>query len=190
MATTNVFLTFDKDMFKKRASISDFEPNPAQAYGTNSENVPGAIEVLSFSFSIDQVVSEDADGRQGIVERIQRGDVEIEKAADSRSPKLFIYCCKAVMFEKAELKIFGPRVDKPYLIYEMKGVRISKYAASGGSSLATEKIGLRFGQMKVKFDNAGIGTARNGNSRVGKVEYTWNWTMEVPGFSPLPPGTI
>lgn len=189
MATSNVYLTFDESMFDIRSDGANSN-NPSSDYGTNAKNAAGAIEVLDFSFGITQVVSEDEDGRQGVVERIERGDVEIEKAVDARSPKLFIFCCKAVMLSEAKLKIFGPRLDKPYLTYSMKGVRISKYEASGGSELATEKIGLRFSQMKVKFDNAGIGSARNGNGRTGTVEYTWNWTMDVPGATPVVPGFI
>ena len=94
------------------------------------------------------------------------------------------------MISEAKLKIFGPRHDKPYLTYKMKGVRVSTYEPSGGEKLAVEKIGLRFDQMSVKFDNAGIGTARNGNGRAGTVEYTWNWTMDVPGFSLMPTGYV
>lgn len=188
MPVTNVYLTLNESMFTETSAGDAL--NPSAAYGTTSGNAAGAIEVLNFTFKIEQIVSADEDGRRGVVERIQRGEMEITKACDSRSPKLFILCCKAVMISDAKLKLFGPRSDKPYMEFKMQGVRIASYEPTGGAEFATEKIALRFDQMKVKYDNAGIGTSRNGNSRAGTVEYTWNWTMDVPGFSIMPPGLI
>lgn len=190
-APSNVFLTLSESMFEEISDTSSTTgTSPSSAYGTGAKNLPGGIEVLSFGFSIEQIGSEDEAGRPRNVEKIARSDLEITKAADSRSPKLFIMCCRNEMISNAKLKIFGPRYDRPYLTYEMQGVHISKYAPSGGGDLTTETIGLRFNQMRVKFDNAGIGTSRNGNGRAGTVTEEWNWIMEVAGFTPVPTGTV
>ena len=175
MATSNVYL----EIYETLGSS-----DPLGTSGT--ENSSGSIEVLDFSFTIEQKYSSEEDGRAGFVERVDKTPLTITKAADKISPKLFGFCCKGNMLYKIELKIFGPRPDKPYLVYTMQNVRICKYEPSGGEDLTTEKIEFNFGQMNVKFDNAGIGTARNGNSSYGGLDYTWNWIMHVPGFTPMP----
>ena len=175
MATSNVYLTI------KETLGAD---NSLGASGV--VNATSGIEVLEFSFAIEQQMSSEEDGRAGFVERVDKTALSIKKAADYSSPKLFQFCCKGSQLYLARLHVFGPRTDREYLVYEMQNVRISKYAPSGGEDLVTEEIEITFGQLSVKFDRAGIGTARNGNGQYGSVEYAWNWVLHVPGFTPMP----
>ena len=61
MATTNVFLIMSEPMFKQRGvlpSDGSLDTKPASAFGTNAANRMGAIEVLNFTFKIEQIGSE------------------------------------------------------------------------------------------------------------------------------------
>ncbi|HBN77337.1 MULTISPECIES: type VI secretion system tube protein Hcp [Rubinisphaera] len=170
MATSNVYLILSEKLFDETTDGK---------YGTTAINRPGAIEVLNFGFSINQVGSEDP-GRPRSVEKIDRTDVKITKAVDSRSPLLFKYCCQGSFIGAAEIQCFGPDPSTPYLVYRMQFVHISSYTPSGGGDVPTEEIGLRFGEMGVRWNDAGIGSERQGNSKTGTLHSNWSWVMEWP----------
>ena len=180
MATTSVFLIFSESMFKQRSGTAT-ATQPDSDYGSNAANRAGAIEVLDFSFKIEQIGSEEG-GRPRSVETVVRSRFVFEKAVDARSPKLFKYCCEGELIWQAECQIFGPNPNVPYMVYHMGHVHVSSFEPSGGSSLATEKIELTFGEMAVKFDNAGIGAVKHGNSRTGSVTAKWSWVFDVRGL--------
>jgi type VI protein secretion system component Hcp len=184
MATTNVFLIMSEPMFKERGALptdGSHDTKPASAFGTNAANRMGAIEVLSFGFKIEQVGSEPS-GRPRSIESVARSRFTFEKAVDSRSPKLFKYCCEGELIWQAECQIFGPNPGIPHTVFHMGHVHVSSYEPSGGTALATEKIELTFGEMAVKFNNAGIGDAIHGNSRTGSVMTKWSWILDVQGL--------
>ena len=147
-------------------------------YGTGVDAIPGAIEVLEFNFDIKQIGSEEG-GRPRSIEDIQRSEFRFKKPLDCRSPKLFKYCCEGAFIGAAELQIFGP-TSKPYLTYRMTYVHVSSYEPSGGEDLATEWIGLKYGQMAVKWDESGIGEAKHGNAKTGVVINRFSWVMQAP----------
>jgi type VI protein secretion system component Hcp len=180
MATSNVFLIMSEPMFKERSGEGTLN-NPSSAFGTNAANRAGAIEVLNFTFKIEQIGSEQS-GRPRSVEAVARSRFVFEKAVDSRSPKLFKYCCEGELIWQAECQIFGPNPGVPYLVYHMGHVHVSGYEPSGGTSLPTEKIELTFGEMAVKFNNAGIGADVHGNTRTGSVLTKWSWLLDVQGL--------
>ncbi len=180
MATSNVYLILSETMFKER-SADGTQTDPAAAYGTNAANRKGAIEVLDFGFSVEQIGTEPS-GRPRSIEAVTRSRFTFEKAVDSRSPKLFKYCCEGTLIWQAECQVFGPVGNKPYLVYHMGHVHVSKYNPSGGSKLPTETIELTFGEMAVKFDNAGIGGSKHGNTRTGSVTTKWSWILDVQGL--------
>ena len=182
MATTNTFLILSESMFKgidPAAALSD--NSPASAYGTTAKNLPGAIEVLEFGFKVEQVGSEQS-GRPRSIEAVKRSRFTFKKAVDSRSPKLFKWCCDGTLIWQAQCQVFGPVKGTPYVTYHMGHVHISSYSPSGGGSLPTETIELTFGEMAVKFNNAGIGEAKHGNSRTGSVKTKWSWIFDVEGL--------
>ena len=185
MAVTNVYLILSEPMFGVRGALKDDgseDKSPATAFGTNIARRQGAIEVLDFTFSIDQIGSEPS-GRPRSIEAVTRSNFVFTKSVDSRSPKLFRYCCEGTYIAKAECQIYGP-ADEPYLTYHMAHVHVGSYSPSGGSSLPMETIGLTFGEMAVKFNNAGIGEERHGNTRTGTVVTKWSWVIDVPGLDP------
>lgn len=184
MATTNTFLILSEDMFKglsNQPSADDAMRNPSQSYGTFSKNLPGAIEVLEFGFKIEQIGSEQS-GRPRSVESVERSRFTFKKAVDARSPKLFKWCCDGTLIWQAECQVFGPVPNTPYLTYYMGHVHISSYEPSGSDDVPTETIELTFGEMGVKFNNAGIGGATHGNSRSGSVQTKWSWIFDVEGL--------
>ena len=171
MATSNVYLSFTReDMFNSATK---------DAHGTGSVSHPGAVEVLSYSFAINQIGSEEP-GRPRSVEKVARSPLTIVKAADSRTPRLFRYCVRGEFITKARLQVFGPDPTKPYLTYTFSYVHVSSFEPSGGAELSTETIGLSYGQMEVEFDNQGLGTSIQGNSKTGKNWSKWSWVMEMP----------
>lgn len=188
MATTNVFLIMSESMFEQVETDPDKKPDNPDAtpnwnYGTGVAARPGAIEVLDFSFGVEQVGSEPS-GRPRSVEAVNRSAFEFKKTVDARSPKLFRFCCEGTFIRQAECQIYGP-TNVPYLIYHMRHVHVASYSAKGGSELGTETIKLTYGEMAVKFNNAGIGTENQGNSKTGTVQTKWSWVLEVPGLDPL-----
>lgn len=184
MATSNVFLILSESMFQQRGTSGLDDVDPASAYGTGAANRPGAIEVLSFTFNVKQVGTEQS-GRPRSIEAVTRSEFEFEKAVDARSPKLFKYCCEGTYIRQAECQIFGPVRDTPYLTYHMAHVHVSTYQPSGGKDVPVEKIGLTFGEMSVKFNNAGMGDSKHGNDRRGTVKTMWSWVLEGSGLEPL-----
>ena len=98
MATSNVYL----EIYETLASS-----DPLGTSGTENSN--SSIEVLDFSFSIEQKYSAEEDGRAGFVERVDKTPLKITKRADKISPKLFGFCCKGNMLYKVELTRRGPR---------------------------------------------------------------------------------
>ena len=175
MALTNVFLILSEPNFAQAGS----DRSHGTSYGTNAFNLPGAIEVLEFGFNVEQVGSEPA-GRPRSIERVDRSDVKIVKAVDSRSPALFRYCCEGTFIGAAEIQCYGPVPTAPYLVYRLQHVHIGSYSPSGGSDVPTEEIGLRFGEMGVLWDDQGIGVAKHGNTKTGRVGHNWSWVAEWP----------
>ena len=62
----------------------------------------------------------------------------------------------------------------------MQFVHVASYNPSGGEHVPTEEISLRFGEMGVQWDDSGLGGARHGNSKTGRIASNWSWVMEWP----------
>ncbi len=180
-APTNAYLILSEKMFNANTGTSDNDPE--SAYGTGVSYKSGAIEVLNFGFKVEQVGAEEG-GRPRSVEKTKRSDLVIKKVIDSRSPKLYRWCCEGAFIKEAELQLYAG-TDTPFAVYWMSFVHISSYEVSGGGAVPTEEIGLRFGKMGVKFNNAGIGTSAQGNSKTGSVQGVWNWVEELPASGPF-----
>jgi type VI secretion system Hcp family effector len=157
--------------------------------GTGVSSTAGSIEVLEFSFSVSHVGSQPP-GQPRSVEAVTRTPLTVKKKVDKRSPKLFKACCRAAIFSEAELVVYATNPDNPYAKYKMKGVHVSGFSTASSDHIPEETLQLTFDQMKVTFDNAGIGTEQEGNTATGSVDETWNWIMEVPGFTWMPTGNI
>lgn len=194
MPSPNIYMIMSEPMFDKRsAPTSPTDPNyskPASTFGSSAMTMPGAIEVLSYNFTVNQKGSEPG-GRPRSVEEVVRSEVRIKKMADSRSPKLFRYCCEGAYIASVEIQVYGPVLDKPYLTFHLSYVHISSFEPAGGGpdGFPIEMIGLTYGQMAIKFDNAGMGSKQQGNARSGSVENEWSWVMEMPVTITAGPGS-
>ncbi|GAB5442179.1 MAG: hypothetical protein Fues2KO_25280 [Fuerstiella sp.] len=170
MAQTDIFLAMSKDGFK----IGDTD------FGTSDVRCPGAIEVLSYSHTIQQIGAESG-GRPRSVEDVSHGDFEIEKAVDAFSPLLFHMCCSGTYIAEAKVLLYSAGggwswsanktpptgYPPPFLEYTMSYVHISYVSPSGGSGIPTEKIGLKYGQMRVKH-------------LPSNTQRDWSLVMEAP----------
>lgn len=170
MAQTDIFLSMSKDGFK----IGD------TAFGTSDVRCPGSIEVLGYSHTIQQVGAESG-GRPRSVEEVRHNDFEIEKAVDAFSPLLFHMCCSGTYIAEAKVLLYSASggwgttsstdyptaYPEPFLIYTMSYVHISYVSPSGGSGIPTEKIGLKYGQMRVKH-------------LPSNTQRDWSQVMEAP----------
>lgn len=139
----------------------------------------GPIPLLSYNFSIEQIGSEQG-GRPRSVEAVTRTDCVVTKQADARSAHLFRYCCEGYFIGEVDIYVFGLTPSPPYITYSMRYVHIARYEPSYEGDLATETIGLRYGQMTVSWNAAGAGAKEQGNSLTGKSEATWSWVMDSP----------
>ncbi|MEQ8788335.1 MAG: type VI secretion system tube protein Hcp [Pirellulaceae bacterium] len=150
-------------------------------YSASGESLDsgGPIEIFSYDFSIQQIGSEQG-GRPRSVESVERTDCVVTKQVDAHSPKLFRYCCEGYFIGEVDIYVFGITPSPPYITYTMRYVHIARYEPSGKSNLATETIGLRFGQMTVHWNAAGAGSKDQGNQLSGTSEATWSWVIDAP----------
>jgi type VI secretion system secreted protein Hcp len=103
----------------------------------------------------------------------QFGDIVTVKEVDASTPKLQEAIADGTVFPRVEIQLTssdGGR-QQPYLMWELKNVRISSYSINGsadGNSIPVEEISLNFEEIKVTYsDNANDGSSK------GNVEYTW-----------------
>lgn len=164
MSTTDIFLAMSYDGFKI---------NGSQDYGTGDVRCPKAIEVLEYSHSVKQHGSETG-GRPRSVEYVEHGDFEIKKAVDASSPELFRMCCGAAYIAEAKILLYSAgggwsssAYPAPFLVYTLSYVHVSYVESSGGGGIPTEKIGLKYGQMKV-------------HQIVKNLEREWSQVLEAP----------
>lgn len=170
---SNVFMSFSGE--------DDFKLESGADYGVTVSNAKGAIEVLDFEFKIEQIGSEEG-GRPRSVESIERGELRFKKAVDSRTPLLFYFCCCGEFISEAALQFYGPSGCPPFLTYTLGYVHVASYEPSGSvNNVPTEWIGLRYGQMKVSWDQTGMGNSTyQGNSRTGTTTKEWSWVLDAP----------
>lgn len=174
---TDIFLCMSKDKFRIQRNAA------ACAYGSQDARCPGAVEVLSFEHSITQKGSESG-GRPRSVEYVEHGEFVITKAVDSRSPLLFQFCADATYIGQVAVLCFsatGASWDTypfPYLIYDMSYVHVNSVSPSGGSGVPKEKVGFKYGQMKITWHQGGI--AMPGHHEAGTTEREWSLVMQIP----------
>ena len=103
----------------------------------------------------------------------QFGDIVTVKEVDASTPKLQEAIADGTVFPRVEIQLTSSDGGRqpPYLMWELKNVRISSYSINGsadGNSIPVEEISLNFEEIKVTYsDNANDGSSK------GNVEYTW-----------------
>lgn len=170
MASTKSFMTFNTEsMFKS-----------GNSHGSSISYATGSMEVDDWEFKLEQEGSQDG-GKPRSVERVKHGEFVIKRKMDSRSPKLFYFCCSAQMIGEAILNVFSSTTS-PFLTITLSWVHISSYEPSSGDGTPEETVGLRFGEMKVKWDDSALGGDLYGYSTTnqGSIFTSWSWVFETP----------
>ena len=167
MAQTDIFLSLSTAGFKIGGT-----DQVNKEYGSSDIRCPGAIEVLSYQHSVKQH-GKQSGGRPRSVEKVEHQEFVITKAVDAFSPLLFRMCCGADYVTEAKVFLFsaGGWADQtcpaPFLTYTMTYVHINEVSPSGGSGIPTEKIALKYGQMKITHSKTNI-------------ERDWSQVLEAP----------
>ena len=165
MGTTNIYMTTSDDL---------------GSFGSGVTGHEGAIELLSFDCSVQQV-GDQTGGKPRSVEAVVPGDFNITKAVDGTSPLLFKWCCIGEYLSTVTIGCFSTVSDTPYLEYKLKGVHIAKWNPSSKGGLPTESIALKYGRLTVKYDHSGLGGVDHGIVEPpGAVDKQWSWVIELP----------
>ena len=132
---------------------------------------PGAIELNSFSFGVENPISIGTTG--GGAGKITFSQVNVVKAVDQTSPLLLNAAGHGTHFATATLslvKVGGTAGTSAaaYLVYEFKTVYVStiQTSASSGGDSPVESVGFEVGAITIKFTpqnpTGGVGTPVSG----------------------------
>lgn len=162
------------------SSGSMFVNSSSNPHGSTVSYFQGAMELLEWEFAIEQEGSQDG-GKPRSVERVKHGEFKIKRQMDSRSPKLFYYCCSATFLNQAQLSVFSVN-STAFLTITMSWVHVSSYEPKGGEGVPTEEVGFRYGEMNVKWNDNGMGGENFGfpSSLNGSIDTSWSWVFETP----------
>ena len=112
------------------------------------------IEVLSFSWSVNQPVSQ-ASGTGGRTSSgVMFTDLTCMKTVDKSTADIMKFCAKGTHIPRVELEVVQDTGDKnTYLKYEMEDVVLSSVAPSGdsGGGKPVEQLGMSFGKFKQTY---------------------------------------
>jgi len=169
------FMTLSDTM---SASSSMFANSSSNSHGSTTSYQQGSMELLEWSFALEQEGSQDG-GKPRSVERVKHGEFKIKRQMDSRSPKLFYYCCSGEFVNQAQMTVFSVN-STPILTITMTWVHVSSWEPQGGEGVPIEEVGFRFGEMQVNWNDSGLGGANYGVSLSGSISTSWSWVFETP----------
>jgi type VI secretion system secreted protein Hcp len=130
---------------------------------------PGWIEVMSFSWGMEQT-GNNASGGGGGAGKVVVHDISISKRVDSSSPVLMKSCASGQHLKIAQLDLVrkGDR-QQTFLVIKLQDVLVSSFRQDGNSDSPTESLSLNFTKLEESFipndDRGGVG-----NPIVGGVE--------------------
>lgn len=115
------------------------------------EKYKDQIEVLSFSYSCFQPVTEAHSGTAHATGRAAHGTLNISKCADISTPDILTAMWSGRTIKNAILTAVTNNGDimTEYLIITLDNVIIANYAVHGGGSIPSEEISLNFAKIKV-----------------------------------------
>jgi type VI secretion system secreted protein Hcp len=114
---------------------------------------PDWIEILSYSFDIDQPPSYSASTAGGATaERVDFGPLTVTKEVDLSTPKLFEAATTGKHIKEIKLQVCRAGGDKQtYLEIVMEQVLISAYKHGGGSGVPIENVTFSPGRFKITY---------------------------------------
>lgn len=160
------------------ASSSMFSNSSSNTHGSTASYMTGSMEVLEWDYKIEQEGSQEG-GKPRSVERVKHGEFTIKRQMDRRSPKLFYYCCSGEFINQAQLTMFS-FMTTPFLTITMNWVHVSAYEPKGGEGVPLEIVGFRYGEMSIKWNDAGMGDENYGVTLNGSIASSWSWVFETP----------
>jgi type VI secretion system secreted protein Hcp len=132
------------------------------------------INLLSVSTGITRPMAQGVSGSTRHRATANFSDILCVKEADASTPKLQEALADGKCFAKVEIHLCTSSEGAkriPYLVWELKNVRVTSYSCSGatdGPGVPTESLSLNYEEIKVIYDKLD-----KTNKSQGKVEYTW-----------------
>lgn len=132
------------------------------------------INLLSVSQNISRPMSSGVSGSTRHRASANFGDIMCVKEVDASTPKLAELIADGKHIPKVEIHLTtssGGDKRLPYLVWELKNVRVTSYSVAGatdGGSVPTESLSLNYEEIKQVYDKLD-----KENKSQGKVEYTW-----------------
>ena len=140
---------------------------------SSDEKHPNWIEILSFSWGIDQPQTASASSHGSLAaERALFRDFSIVKAIDKASPKLALGCASGEHFPKATLEICRAGGDKqPYMEYKLTDVMVTSFrpgGSGGAEQIPLEEVSFSYGKVELKYTQTKVaGGKGSGNVAAG-----------------------
>jgi type VI secretion system secreted protein Hcp len=131
------------------------------------------INLLSVSQAISRPMASGVSGSTRHRSAANFGDIIVVKEVDASTPKLAEAIADGKHFPKVEIHLTtssGGDKKIPYLVWELKNVRVTSYSVSGATDggVPTESMSLNYEEIKQVYDKLD-----KENKSKGKVEYTW-----------------
>ena len=123
------------------------------------------IEVLSFSWGVNQPKSSASTSGSRSAERADFHDFTITKLLDKASPKLAIGCASGEHYKTATLEICRAGGDKiKYMEYKLSDVMITSYVPGGHSAgnevLPIDEVHFTYGKIEWKYTQTDASTGK------------------------------
>ena len=131
------------------------------------------INLLSVSQAITRPMSSGVSGSTRHRASANFGDIICVKEVDASTPKIAEAIADGKHFPKVEIHLTtssGGDKRLPYLVWELKNVRVTSYSVAGATDggVPTESMSLNYEEIKQVYDKLD-----KENKSSGKVEYTW-----------------
>jgi type VI secretion system secreted protein Hcp len=131
------------------------------------------INLLSVSQAITRPMASGVSGSTRHRASANFGDIICVKEVDASTPKIAEAIADGKHFPKVEIHLTtssGGDKRVPYLVWELKNVRVTSYSVSGATDggVPTESLSLNYEEIKQVYDKLD-----KENKSSGKVEYTW-----------------
>lgn len=114
--------------------------------------MPGAIDVMSFSWGVSNAGSSGGGGGGG-AGKASFSDLSFMSSVSKASPQLFLHCCSGKHIKKAVLSCrkAGERPVE-YLRITMEDVMITGFQEGGDAhSVPTESISMNYTKIEIKY---------------------------------------
>ena len=139
---------------------------------TEDKQLPGHIELLSYSFGASQAGAFGYGGGGG-AGKCQFQDFHFNKRCDKASTVLFLHCATGKHLKKATMKVRkASGKQEIYFKAEFTDILVSSYTVSGqgsGDPIPTESISFNFDKMQISYN-----VQKSDGTMAGFVDKFWS----------------